>query len=933
MEIKIDKKKNKIFAPLKNKEYDALHEEIVRQEFICKLVNDYGYSLKQMDQEVKLTKSVRGTGRASADLVIWKSEEDKKKKKTAFLVVELKAKSLKLKVEDCYQGYNYATWSRAKLFAISNGNELQVYKTIEEELPLKLQPVNDIPLATDITDENKLEKVLAKTKEFTGNEFAKLLHKCHNIIRNNDKLSPEASFDEISKILFIKIMYERNPKQEAIFSFSQFEKLKDAWNLSRGKSEKETSYVQRLFEDVKEEFIHDNIFEPNERIKLRENSFEQIVKELEIYNLTSTSSDVKGIAFEKFLGRTFRGELGQFFTPRVIVDFIVHLLDPKEKELVCDPCAGSGGFLIKCFETVKEQIEVEYIKLKTATQKGIFGEKLENIDDEKLQKKYEQFLTKVNVEQEERIQFLSRKSIFGTDANPRMARVSKMNMIMHGDGHNGIHHNDGLLNVNGIFRNRFDVIITNPPFGTNLKKESPTVEDSDKYTNQEMIGKYIQEYGEAYENELKQVTDNVGEAIRGLFYTGKTSGATEVLFIERCLDLLKPGGRLGVVLPEGVLNSSNLQSAREYYEGRAKILLLVSLPQDVFVSSGATVKTSLVFLKKFTKQEQEQYNNISEDSNKKINEKYKNKIEPLEIKLKLKGKEALSVPEKKIAREELKVLKSKIQIEIKEIIREQFDYEIPISDIQNAGITTTGRKSEDELPKLIKTYKNYINKTHIPDNKDDSFFQLIRFKNRTNWSVSHLLANTFNYNKDYKLARIGDFLIRNKTKIIIDDNTVYKRVTIRLYNKGIKLRNTEIGKKIGTKNQFIIKKGQFLLSKIDARNGAFGIATDEVDGAIVTADFFSYDIDTTKIDPLYLVLITTTEQFQKFAQSASSGTTGRQRIDETKFLNVKIPLPTLSEQDLILKSYRDIIKRKEILLAQEKSAKKEFIKNIFNEIN
>ena len=176
MEIQIDRKKETIFAPLKGKDLVLTPEEEVRQEFICKLVNDYGYSIKQMEQEVKLTKSVRGTGRASADLVIWKSEDDKKKKKTAFLVVELKASTLKLKVEDCYQGYNYATWSRAKLFAISNGNELQVYKTIEEELPLKLQPVNDIPLAKDITDENKLTKALAKTKEFTGNEFAKLLH-------------------------------------------------------------------------------------------------------------------------------------------------------------------------------------------------------------------------------------------------------------------------------------------------------------------------------------------------------------------------------------------------------------------------------------------------------------------------------------------------------------------------------------------------------------------------------------------------------------------------------------------------------------------------------------------------------------------------------------------------------------------------------------
>jgi len=702
-----DNSKKRIYSPLRKKYLDALPEEVVRQEFICKLINDYGYTLEQMDEEVKLTTSQRGTGRASADIVVWKSEEEKKKKKTAFLVVELKADTLRLKVEDCYQGYNYATWSRAKLFAISNGTELQVYKTIEEELPLNLQPVNDIPNAKDILDDKKLSDALAKTKEFTGNEFATLLHKCHNIIRNNDKLSPEASFDEISKILFIKIMYERNPKQEAIFSFKQFEKLKEAWNLSRGKSEKESSYIQRLFEDVKEEFAQDNIFDSHEKIKLREKSFEQIIKELQIYNLTSTSADVKGIAFEKFLGRTFRGELGQFFTPRVIVDFIVNLLEPKENELICDPCAGSGGFLIKTFESIKETIDKHYIQIKKAKQKEIFGENLEKIDDEALQKEYETYLAKINKEQEAKIEKLSHKSIFGTDANPRMARVSKMNMIMHGDGHNGIHHNDGLLNVNGIFRNRFDVIITNPPFGTNLDKKFPTVEEDDKYTNEVMIQKYLKEYGDVYEEEMKQVTDNIDEPIRGLFEVGKTSGATEVLFIERCLDLLKAGGRMGIVLPEGVLNSSNLQSAREYFESRAKILLIVSLPQDIFISSGATVKTSLVFFKKFTEEEAKTYEAIKTEATKEIEAKYKDEVEPIEAKLKLRGKEAPSKEEKKELRAKLKGILSKIESEIKEQIKEKFDYVIPISDIKEAGITSTGAKGENQLPELLKLFTAY----------------------------------------------------------------------------------------------------------------------------------------------------------------------------------------------------------------------------------
>lgn len=706
--LEVELKDGNIYAPLKDKYLVATPEEKIRQEFICKLVNDYGYSLEQIAQEQKLTTSQRGTGRASADLVVWKTKQQKQHNKTAFLVVELKADTLKLKVEDCYQGYNYATWSRAEIFAISNGKELQVYKVIEDELPLNLQPVNDIPKEKDILDPKKLEQALKKTKEFTGNEFAKLLHKCHNIIRNNDKLSPEASFDEISKILFIKIMYERQPKQEAIFSKSQFDTLKNAWQLSKGKSEQENSYMQRLFEDVKEEFAEDSIFDEYEKIKIRENSFELIVKELEIYNLTSTSADVKGIAFERFLGTTFRGELGQFFTPRTIVDFVVDILDPKETELICDPCAGSGGFLIKVFETIRSQIDEEYILLKNTQQKKIFGNKLEKIDDGRLKQQYEEFLTKTNIEQDDRIKKLSHQSIFGTDANPRMARVSKMNMIMHGDGHNGIHHNDGLLNINGIFRNRFDLIVTNPPFGTTLAKTNPTIQSDDKYTNEKIIKQHQKEYGEdVYNQEMQQVTDNIGKPIRTLFEVGNTSGATEVLFVERCLDLLKSGGRLGIVLPEGVLNSSNLQKARDFFESKAKILLIVSLPQDVFISSGATVKTSLVFFKKFTTEEQKNYQQIKDKATQKLSKKYKTEIETIEKQLKLRGKEAKSTDEKKTLIKQRKEIDTKKTEEIKVVIKDKFDYEISIAEIKQAGITTTGAKGENQLPELLTAFTEY----------------------------------------------------------------------------------------------------------------------------------------------------------------------------------------------------------------------------------
>ncbi|ABV67963.1 Type I restriction-modification system specificity determinant [Aliarcobacter butzleri RM4018] len=205
-----------------------------------------------------------------------------------------------------------------------------------------------------------------------------------------------------------------------------------------------------------------------------------------------------------------------------------------------------------------------------------------------------------------------------------------------------------------------------------------------------------------------------------------------------------------------------------------------------------------------------------------------------------------------------------------------------------------------------------------------ALLDFVKFNELSNWSVAHLLQNHFNYNKDFELVKIGTFLKRNKTQIIVDDNTTYKRVTIKLYNNGVFLRDTEIGKNIGTKKQFSIKEGQFLLSKIDARNGAFGIATNEVDGAIITADFLAFDIDTSKINPDFLVLITTTKKFMQFAQSASSGTTGRQRIDESKFLNTKIPLPKLDIQKQIVENYQN-----KINLASEQGQKAENLeKNI-----
>lgn len=707
MELKING--NKIFAPLKNKELVLTPEERVRQEYICRLVNHYGYDLSQMDQELQVNNSHRGQGKARADIVVWKSVSAKSNEDAATIVVECKAEHITIREEDYFQGYNYAAWAGADFFVTTNLKETRVFKVNKDKLPKRLEEIVDIPKAEELTNAKKIKELLSQTKAFTRDEFSKLLFKCHNIIRNNDKLSPEAAFDEISKVLFIKIRYERDNTGTQIFSEEEFKKLREAYDKT--KSKQSLPFYQQLFERTKEDYVKDDLFDPNDTIKIKEASFEAIVKELEVYNLSRTADDVKGIAFEKFLGKTFRGELGQFFTPRTIVDFMVALLDPEEGEIICDPCCGSGGFLIKAFEYVREKIEKDIQKAKEQIKTQLFDEKYDSLSDKKkaeIDERVDEYFSILNQEldtihTDSRLQHLSSDCIFGTDANPRMARTAKMNMIMHGDGHGGVHHHDGLLNVNGIFENRFDVILTNPPFGSRVEK-SLKITEADKFTDEAKIKHYTKRYGEEYIKALEQVNGNIGESVLSLYDSGKLSGLTEVLFIERCLRLLKPGGRLGIVLPEGVLNNTQLQSVRELFEGMAKIVLITSIPQDVFMASGATVKPSLMFFKKFTAEEVSQYEQARTTANEQVAAKYAEEITALHTFIADKNNPRSEIKQKKA---ELKVFEAKIAEEVKPIVKQLFDYQIPIAQVQKAGITTTGAECENELEELLKEYTPY----------------------------------------------------------------------------------------------------------------------------------------------------------------------------------------------------------------------------------
>jgi len=264
-----------------------------------------------------------------ADIVIWKSLQDKKENKCPGIVV--KGDYLQILEEDYFQGLNYASWAGANFLVTTNLKQTRIFKTIQGKIPQEYKEIINRLDAQTITDSEKTRQLSQQTKAFSRDAFSQLLVKCHNIIRDNDKRFPDAALYEIRKILFLKIRYETDNQQAQIFSLEAFKKDQDNF----AKYTPNMNFYQFLFDQTKGEFR--DLFDPHETLKIQKNSFEAIIKQLEIYNRSLTSDDVKGIAFEKFIGKTFREEFGQLFTPRTVVNFMVEVLDPQEGEIIGDP--------------------------------------------------------------------------------------------------------------------------------------------------------------------------------------------------------------------------------------------------------------------------------------------------------------------------------------------------------------------------------------------------------------------------------------------------------------------------------------------------------------------------------------------------------------------------------------------------------------------
>jgi type I restriction enzyme M protein len=499
-------------------------EEKVRARVYVELIEKYKYPASRIDTEVY------PPSRAPpypADVVVYEDDEHEK----VFIVVEVKADSSERNIEIAKrEGLGNANLLNTKYLLLVCGEEELSYDVSSKPSLSSLEKyiISQIPPKYGKLPKYKFKKEREKSffdlRYASLNELNNKFQRCHNEIWEGGKRDPAVSFDEMSKLMFSKIYDER------------FTVFGDYYRYQIGSHESPSVIAERVKELYKEAQRNEpEVFKAP--IELSDEMVFRVVEILQDISLAKTDLDSKGRAFEKFLGKFFRGEYGQYFTPRQIVEFMVKMLEPNARELVIDPACGSGGFLLYSLNLVRERVNKDY-EGDPDTIKDIIWR-------------------------------FANKQIFGIEINDRIARVAMMDMVIHEDGHSNIECANALQDFENfdprrdIKPNKYDFVFTNPPFGAVEK-------------NQKILGLY-----------------ELGSKNRK-----RKSQKKEILFIERCLNLLRFGGKMGIVLPDGILTNSSLKYVRDFIEENAKILAVVSLPQQTFVPSGSGVKTSLLFLQK-----------------------------------------------------------------------------------------------------------------------------------------------------------------------------------------------------------------------------------------------------------------------------------------------------------------------------------------------
>jgi type I restriction enzyme M protein len=537
-------------------------EEKVRAEFWAELIYKYEYSPERIRFEVPVP---RRTPNDYADLVIYSDEA----LRAPYFVFECKRPDIS--DAEFAQSIEQACGNRASLGASFSGAIAGLTRRLLrfDKFPPGERDKNHL---TDIPKRYGKPPEWRFYKNTPGRDLAAVprqelraaIRKCHQTLWEGGRRSPIAAFGEFCKIIFVKHRDEKQPdrKDGQPYDFQRRDGETAAELAKR---------IYRLYENEKE--LEPNVF--TDQLNVEPPILAQCVEHMEGISLDRTELDTKGVAFEEFMGGFFKGDFGQYFTPRELIAFAVEVLSPERKELVLDPACGSGGFLLYALDHVRREADRRFIK---------------HGSDPK------QALDHYNYWHD-----FAENNLFGIEVNEELTRVAKMNIVIHDDGHTNIVGHDALdflsklLAENpGLAENKFDLVLTNPPFGSVIKR----TEKGEGYLEQFDLRRYLGKSGTGAEvDEANPSEPSLNRGLRAIKV--RASIKTEILFLERVWSFLKPGtGRVAIVLPDGILTNSSLQGVRDWLLAHYQLLAVVSLPQFAFSHYDAGVKASIVFLRR-----------------------------------------------------------------------------------------------------------------------------------------------------------------------------------------------------------------------------------------------------------------------------------------------------------------------------------------------
>jgi len=524
---------------------ECLIEEFVRQWALQQLLAAYNYPEEWIGERIIIEEPVKmGSTEKEADISL------KNKSGRTFLYIEAKRRELSevefQEAERQLETYLASTHTATIGMVTDGDNARCLRKKID---PNDFEYIPDIPpYGVEASQRALLVREIptqAAGQRQTGlkpitDQYERRLFDAHSAIRDIDGLHDDEALDELSKVLYTKIYDERTTCEQPEGTPFRFQ-VYGASNPSEAASSIRELYDEARARDIETYSQRIPGYERSRgvfktQIRLSDNALYRVVELLQEFSLIDSPTDIKGRAFQKVLGPAIRAGMGQYFTPDPVVDMAVNIMRPRPSDLILDPFCGSGHFLTRSLDYVIDQ-HANTIPEYTLHEFKFFH-------------------------------------LHGIEKSERMVRIAMTDMLLHDDGHTNIRNTDALLsfdNYPDIIALRddgrsdpaiFDVILTNPPFGSIMREEARS-----------MLGRFD-------------------------IARGRRSVPFEVLAIERCLQFLKPGGKLAIVLPDGNLGNSNVQFVRDWLLEHTRLKGVISLPSQTFAPYGTTTKTSLCFLQK-----------------------------------------------------------------------------------------------------------------------------------------------------------------------------------------------------------------------------------------------------------------------------------------------------------------------------------------------